>query len=64
MRVKSLYDQAVDVPGVGLVEPGEIIDVDRTMGRSLAASAMWRVTSKDKDDLEDDVFEDTEPEEE
>jgi len=55
MRVKSLYDQTVDVPGIGLVEPGEIIDVDTTMGRSLAKSAMWKVTSKDKDDDVDDA---------
>lgn len=62
MRVKSLYDQTVDVPGIGLVEPGEIIDVDRTMGRSMAASAMWRVTSKDKDDLDEDEAEEEETE--
>jgi hypothetical protein len=56
MRLKSLYEHAVDVVGVGLVEPGEIIEVDRTTGRSLAQSAMWRVTSKDKeDDAEDDA---------
>ncbi len=61
MRVKSLYDQTVDVPGIGLVEPGEIIDVDSTTGRSMAKSAMWRITSKDKDEeLEDEPVADEE----
>lgn len=63
MRLKNLYDYTVDVPGVGLVEPGEIIDVDRTMGRSLASSGMWRVTSRDKDDVEEEDDGDTAEEE-
>lgn len=50
MRVKSMYDQAVDVAGIGIVEPGEIIEVDATLGKSLARSAMWRVTSRTKEE--------------
>jgi hypothetical protein len=54
VRVKSLYDQAVDVPGIGIVEPGEIIDVDSTMGKRMASSAMWRVTSRSKEEEDDE----------
>lgn len=54
MRVKYVgpYD-AVDVPELGLVvEQGEIIEVDDAIGKRMAASTDWQVTSRKKGDDE------------
>lgn len=54
MRVKYVgpYD-AVDIPELGLVvEQGEIIEVDDAVGKRMAASTDWQVTSRKKGDDE------------
>jgi hypothetical protein len=54
VRVKYVgpYD-AVDIPELGLVvEHGEIIDVDDAIGKRMAASTDWQVTSRKKGDDE------------
>ena len=55
MRVKYVgpYD-AVDIPELGLVvEQGEIIEVDDAVGKRMAASTDWQVTSRAKKGEED-----------
>lgn len=56
MRVKWTGDQAVVVPEVGPdpVEPGDIVEVDGALGRRMAKSELWKVTSRDKGDPPDD----------
>lgn len=49
MRLKYLGDTDVDIPELGMtVAPGEIVDVDDDIGRRMAESAVWQVTSRDK----------------
>jgi hypothetical protein len=50
MRVKYVgpYD-AVEVPELGLtIEQGEIVEVDDAIGKRMAASPDWQVTSRKK----------------
>lgn len=54
MRLKYVgpYD-AVDIPELGItVENGEIIEVDDAIGKRMAASTDWQVTSRKKGDDE------------
>jgi len=53
MRLKYVgpHTEGVEIPELGItVEHGEIIDVDDTVGKRLAASADWQVTSRTKGD--------------
>ena len=57
MRLKWMGDQAVVVPELGRddpIEPGEIIEADTALGRRMAKSPMWKITSRDKDDSPED----------
>lgn len=50
MRVKYVGPHdAVDIPELGItVENGEIIEVDDAVGKRMAASTDWQVTSRTK----------------
>lgn len=55
MRLKYVgpYD-AVDIPELGItVENGEIIEVDDVIGKRMAASTDWQVTSRARKGEED-----------
>lgn len=54
MRIKyvGIHD-AVDVPELGqIVQNGDIIEVDDAVGKRLALSDQWQVTSRKKGDDE------------
>ena len=53
MRLKYVgpLTEGVAIPELGLVvEHGEIIEVDEAVGKRLASSADWQVTSRTKGD--------------
>lgn len=55
MRIKYVgpHQDGVEIPELGLVvEHGEIIDVDDAVGKRLAQSADWQVTSRKKGEEE------------
>lgn len=62
MRIKWTGDQAVVVPEVGPepVEPGDIIEVDGALGRRMAKSELWKVTSRDKAEVAEEAAEEEE----
>lgn len=54
MRLKYVGGyEAVDIPELGItVENGEIIEVDDAIGKRMATSTDWQVTSRKKGDDE------------
>jgi hypothetical protein len=53
MRLKYVgpHEDGVEIPELGLtVEHGEIIEVDDAVGKRLATSSDWQVTSRTKGD--------------
>lgn len=53
MRLKyvGVHQDGVEIPDLGIVvEQGEIIEVDDAIGKRLAASSEWQVTSRTKGD--------------
>lgn len=53
MRLKyvGVHTDGVEIPELGItVEHGEIIEVDDAVGKRLALSADWQVTSRTKGD--------------
>lgn len=56
MRLKYVgaHEDGVDIPELGItVEQGEIIEVDDAIGKRLAESSEWQVTSRIKKGDED-----------
>lgn len=53
LKYQGPHEDGVEIPELGLVVAhGDIIEVDEAMGKRLAASADWQVTSRPKGDKE------------
>ena len=51
LRYNGPHEDGVDIPELGIhVDQGEIIEVDEEMGKRLAGSSDWQVTSRTKGD--------------
>jgi hypothetical protein len=53
LKYTGPHQDGVDIPELGItVEHGEIIEVDDDVGKRLATSADWQVTSRTKGEKE------------
>lgn len=41
MNVRNVHDQPLELPGYGIVEPGDTIDVPADVGKSLIQQPRW-----------------------